>query len=204
MSTTEDILRSKVPPGSTIPHPDEWKGNTANAPKTSELRRMKFLDEVGRKRRLTPKQIKYVQFLLQGYSKRQALLRAGYSPASVDKNISKLTNHSPVIQETLLSMKDRLDKLGINDAFIAEKFKEWLDARKPTSGVKITIGKDAPPDLKLEPLTEPDYDTQLKAYDRYEKIANPQVGKPKEGTVSRRITLEEFIQNDDPAAVEEG
>src|SRR5258706_11805138 len=77
-----------TPRGSKIPHPADWKGakRTMEQPHKDGLILPADLDKYVavhqgnmRKRKLTEKQKRYVQLIMQGYTRHQAALRAGYS-----------------------------------------------------------------------------------------------------------------------------
>src|ERR1035437_6330753 len=102
----------------------------------------------------TLKQIKTLQYMNQGMTVHRAMKEAGYSKASLVT--SSKFKKSPVVQKMMSGLKSKLVDKGFTVDFLADKFMEWINAEKPISGMKITIGKDAPKDMKFEPLREPD------------------------------------------------
>jgi phage terminase small subunit len=132
------------------------------------------------KKRLTQREIKVFQFLSQGMSKRQAMIKAGYAIQTADKQ-SKRFMERPIIKAVLMDIVDELEEVGINKGFIATKFKEWMTAEK-------IHGSLTEPDRLV-----PDYQTQLKAFAEYKDLVKYEEtkNKPEQG-VKRKITLEEF------------
>jgi len=120
----------------------------------------------------TIRQIKTLQFMNQGMSKRKAMMMAGYKAGWASRPYKEFFR-SPAVRSVLLGMKDILVDMGLTKEFMAAKVKEWVTA---SNGDK------------------PDYETQIKAYDRWEKIMekeeNIQAGG---GKVKRRIEFTEFV-----------
>lgn len=131
-----------------------------------------------RRRAPTAKQIKALQLVNQGYSKRRAMLEAGYSK-NVANQSSRLLKGT-AIQGILETMKAYLSEEGLTAKYMAGKFKEWMEATK-------VITSHTEPDILI-----PDYDTQIKAYDRWEKVINKEEGDKVTG-LRRKITFEEFV-----------
>lgn len=138
----------------------------------------------GRRRKLTQKQMGMAKYMLEGYTRRQAMLKAGYSENVANKSI--LSN-----QKTVLSffegVRGRFSKLGINEDFMAEKMAEWLNADKTivTKNGEVSV---------------PDYKTQIEAYDRFSKLIDPvktETGK------KREIKLTEWISGEKEEKEEE-
>ncbi len=197
MSETDDFIQESterlIPKGSTIPHPAGWKGRASNQleemvpgmPLMKVPARVRVETHTGRqvRRKVTQKQVDALRYRLQGHSKRQAMIKAGYS-VKMAAQPSRIFG-SPVIKSLLDSMQEEFDKLGINKAYLAGKFKEWMEAKQT---VFTKTGKI---------VTEvPDYDTQLKAFDRFKEVVD-QENNPK-SKLARKITLEEFISGDRP------
>lgn len=152
-----------------------------------------FVDVTGedgkvQRRKMTPKQRLMAEYLLKGYNKHQAMLRAGYTKRTADTAIS------PKNLRTVLTfvdtMEDKLKRLGLTEVYMAKKLIEWMEAKKTVSA-RVTNKKA---DVDTDDFIDvPDYDTQLKAYDRVEKIFNP-VNKQKESGVKKKeITFTEWI-----------
>lgn len=142
-----------------------------------------------RMRNPTIRQIKALQYVNQGMSKRQAMKKAGYSKAVWNHNSSTLMKKQGV-QQMLGSMQGKLTDAGLTTEYMAKKFKEWLEAQKiHTSHTE--------PDREV-----PDYDTQIKAYDRWEKVIGVTQGT--KGKVKRQMTVTEFVMGDEGEAPEGG
>lgn len=190
------VQEDMKPKGSTIPHPVDWKGkegavSKAYGPRVSALNEVepldyehKFRTEDGRRRKLTEKQKRMAQFMLQGYTKRQAMLKAGYSKNVADK--SMLSN-----QKTILAffegVRGRFSRLGVDEGFVAEKMREWMTANK------TLLTKHGEKEV-------PDYKTQIEGYDRFAKLIEPKemvVGK------KREIKLTEWIKDEEEEVIEE-
>jgi len=90
-------------------------------------------------------------------SKRQAMIQAGYSEVSAShpkQNLVETSGAKTAIEE----MKEKLIGRGITIDYMAEKYKEWMEAKK----VK---GSMTEPDKIV-----PDYETQLKAKDDVNRL----------------------------------
>lgn len=211
----KNTAREKLTPkGSSIPHPANWKGrnNTSTPfdnivtinPEELELNKPWYSEDRsgtsdGRnptmkrkhvRRVLTDKQKKLAHYLLQGLTKRQAMLRAGYTPT-----VSSNTTYSnPRLQRVLTyveSLRGKMEKQGLNDDYIAKKFKQWLEAQKVVSARKGSNADSSTDDF----IEVPDYDIQIKAYDRYDKVMSLE-GKSQPGFKKREISLTEWIKED--------
>lgn len=113
----------------------------------------------------------------QGMSARQAMLKAGYSEYVANNPGSRLLRSNAIIN-MVDQMKNELHRHDITAAYLATKFKQWLEATK-TAPILGEI---------------PDYQTQIAAYDRLKDIYGIKPEPNKE--LKRRITLEEFINQD--------
>jgi len=132
-----------------------------------------------RRTKPTIKQIKAIQYINQGMSKAAAMRKAGYSPKSAAKPSQKLMNKDGV-KSILESMNGKLLDAGLSSDYMAFKMKEWIDAKKISKG-----GREIS-----------DYDTQIKAYDRWEKqmgLLSSAVLKSHPGQLRRKMTVTEFI-----------
>lgn len=137
--------------------------------------------------RPTVKQIKTLQYIKEGNSVRKSMLKAGYSlyVANKGNQFFKQTG----VQNALADLKGYVTNAGLTNQKIADKFKEWIDAEK------IVISHTEP-DRNV-----PDYDTQLKAFDRWHKIMEyGETGGPK---LKRKLTVEEFVNSDDEVVKDE-
>lgn len=110
------------------------------------------------------------------------MIEAGYSKYTAKAPANNLMNKRGV-QSILESMKSELADAGLTGKYWAGKFKEWAEAQKLGK-----FGKEA------------DYETQVKAFDRWEK----RMGELHEGdgkNLRRKVTFEEFVtgeeKNDD-------
>jgi len=123
----------------------------------------------------TLKQIKAVQYMNQGMTKRQALLKAGYSIA-VASHPTKFFMERKGVKRMLSTMVGELADAGLTTTYMVNKFKEWLEA---------------------EGVGGPDYTTQLAAYREWKKItdADQAENNPGNHQVKRKLTIEEFIDN---------
>ena len=83
-------------------------------------------------------------------SKRQAMIRAGYSKNTASHPKGDFLE-APGTKTAIEEMKEKLIGRGITMDYMAEKYKEWMEAKK----VK---GSMTEPDKIV-----PDYETQLKA-----------------------------------------
>jgi hypothetical protein len=122
-----------------------------------------------RHRAPTTKQIRALQLINQGYSKRRAMIEAGYSKSTA--NTKNVVKSSAAIQ-ILDSMKNSLQDPRLSGQFMANKMVQWLDAKK------------SDPD---------DYKTQIAAFREYKNIMEPEKD---ESRIKKRVTFEEFIEDE--------
>lgn len=142
--------------------------------------RTKFLDSGGRMRSPTPLQKKLFHYLAQGMSRRSAMLKAGYSLSMANSSTGLFK--SPQMKKYMSSVVHIMEKNGIDKEYIAKKFGEWFEAEKH-------VTSHTEPDKML-----PDYDIQLKAYDRYKTLEESASARETDGKkISRKITVEDFI-----------
>lgn len=118
----------------------------------------------------TKMQVKALQFMSQGYSPRKSMIKAGYS-----KNVAgapKRTFFSTAgVQTALASMGPLLFKNGLDQYFMADKFKDWFN--------------------------NPNHKVQMAAYDRWEKVMKQSTeAQEGQGRLKRKLTFEEFISDD--------
>lgn len=133
-------------------------------------------------KRLKPtiKQTKTLQFIKEGDSIRNSMIKAGYSVKTANKGREFFKQKG--VQSYVNGLQEYVVNAGLTNQKMADKFKEWIDAEKITTS-------HTEPDRSV-----PDYETQLKAYDRWEKIMNMgESGGPK---LKRKLTVEEFIADD--------
>lgn len=106
-----------------------------------------------------------MQSILEGKKPRDAMISAGYSPGVASyykKNLLELKGPQQIIKEHQIEFA----RLGITPIYMAKKTAEWLEATK----IKTSMTE---PDKEV-----PDYQTQLKAAERVDKIwgiAQPEV-----------------------------
>lgn len=134
----------------------------------------------------TKKQVLAMNYRLNGMSRKKAVLKAGYSPKYTGNRMAKRIDQ--LIEITMGDeLKKRLEQRGLTLDKYADKFKEWLDAQ-----ATITTKSG-------ETVVTPDYNTQIKAYDRIAEIVGindkPIVGQ---GGIARKITMEEYTFGEDP------
>lgn len=123
-------------------------------------------------RHVTPsvKQIKALQLISQGYSRRRAMIEAGYSLQTANHS-SSLIVKSKAAKQLTEAMKAGLVEHGLDVDFFIKKFKKWVNAKKSD---------------------DDDYPTQQRAYKDWKEIMEP---KDEEGRKpTRKITFEEFIE----------
>ena len=116
----------------------------------------------------------------QGMTVHRAMKEAGYSQASLVQ--SSKFKKSPVVQKMMSGLKSKLVDKGFTVEFLADKFMEWMQADKTIS-------------TKFGEITNPDYDTQIKAYDRAKEILDI---KETDSKVRRKLTIEEFVNEEEP------
>lgn len=140
----------------------------------------------------TLKQIQALQYINQGMSKRQAMLKAGYALDTAghpDRTLMKADGVKMIGR----SMYMELAQAGITSEFMIEKFKEWLNATKSTNSF-------TEPDKSV-----PDYAIQMKAYQEWKKIVDmyDAENNPKNGQIKRTLTISEFVTGKEEGVIEE-
>ena len=133
----------------------------------------------------TLKQIKALQFMNQGMSKRQALLKAGYS-SEVASHPSKHFMKKKGVQSMLNTMAVELADAGLTTSYMVNKFKEWMEAQKVEHS-PVAPDRDVP-----------DYSVQMRAYTEWKKILDSEnsANNPDGNQVRRRLTIEEFVNGE--------
>lgn len=135
----------------------------------------------------TEKQLKAEYYRSQGKSKAKSMRLAGYK---TKKNQASV--FSPSLSEYMhYRMMGELKRNGLTEAKMAEKMKEWLEAKT------TTVTKDG------ELIENPDYNAQIKAYDRINEIAkfSGPTG-PTGATGKRKMTIEEWTFGADSSTAE--
>jgi hypothetical protein len=105
---------------------------------------------------------------------------AGYSKSTLIQSYK--FKKSPTVQRMMIGLAGKLQDKGLTVDYLADKFMEWLNAEKPFSS-------HTEPDKSV-----PDYDTQIKAYDRVKEVLNPKFETP---GVKRKLTIEEFVTGEE-------
>lgn len=109
----------------------------------------------------------------QGYSRRQAMLHAGYKLSTANQSIRVMRTNSMI--NLVESFQDKLAKAGITTDYIAAKIAEWMEATKIVNGNEV-----------------PAYDTQLKAYSIVVTIMK-ETEKMQDGKPKPKLSIEEFL-----------
>ncbi len=146
---------------------------------------------VVRRRKLTQKQRTTAEYMLKGLSRRQAQIKAGYSLKQIEiRNSAKFHKTLMTFIET---MEDKLKRQGLTETYMAEKLGEWIDAKRTVSA--RSTGKKA--DEQTDDFIDvPDYDTQIKAFDRWEKIFNPVRDRKSDEGKKRQVTFTDWVNGD--------
>jgi len=143
-----------------------------------------------RRRAPTIKQVKAIKYVNQGNSVRKALILAGYSIKTANKSTDFFKHRG--VQNAIGTLKQHILDQGLSTEKIATKFKEWIDAQHKVPQV---VDRDEKGKPIYEYVNEPDYDTQVKGYDRWKDVMDENGGSS--GKVKRKLTIEEFISEDD-------
>lgn len=120
------------------------------------------------------RQIQALHYMSNGLSKRQSMIRAGYSISTANQATRVLKTQS--MHQLIDTFQDKLNKLGITPDYVAAKLVEWFDATKIVNGHIV-----------------PDYEIQTKAYDICFKIlkeSEEPANKPE-----RKIKLETWLSS---------
>ena len=137
----------------------------------------------------TLKQIKALQYMNQGMSKRQALIKAGYSE-SVYSHPQKAFMQKKGVRQIIDTMVGELNDAGLTTAYMVNKFKEWMESQQSVvtkGGQVIEIG--------------PDHQLQLAAYREWKKIIDQEKGDNPNGKVKRKMTIEEFVTGEEQEVI---
>ena len=103
------------------------------------------------------KQIMAIKYFSEGLSKRQALLRAGYSVSTADQPSRVFKTKS--MRSLVGNVQDELVDEGITSNYVSSKIKEWFEAEKTVNGLVVS-----------------DYNIQIKAFDLWFKIIRNNTG----------------------------
>lgn len=124
-------------------------------------------------KRASIKQVRTLQYLSQGMSKRQAMIKAGYSISSANQATRVLASKS--MNDLIYSFGDKLLKIGLTPDYMVEKIKEWFKATKLVNGREV-----------------PDYEIQLRTHDIWREYMSEIDQQP----AKRKITLEEWLRSE--------
>jgi len=120
------------------------------------------------------RQLQVVHNISKGMSTRKAFLEAGYSESSANQSSRLMKTGS--MQEIVQTLGTKLEERGVNVEYIAGKIAEWFEAKKVVHGQEV-----------------PDYDTQIKAYEKTKELLKEDIGKTPGKTT---LTLEEWMDAD--------
>lgn len=126
---------------------------------------------------LTTKERKFIKEMLKGKSPSQAALVIGYK----SRNMGRLNMRKPAVQT---AMQEALEKAGLSDSKLAQKFKALLDAKRPVV-------------INNEIVDTEDSPTQLRTAVEVCKLKNSYPAEQVE--VSGKLSLEQILSqsNDD-------
>lgn len=117
--------------------------------------------------KLTVKQRKLVQGIVEGKTQGQAAIDAGYSELGAQSRASQEIKKDNV----RVALTDLMDNMGLSDAHLLMKHRELLEAQKQISGVKDKGGNPQDADAgSLEFVEVPDYPVQAKALEMAYKL----------------------------------
>jgi phage terminase small subunit len=142
---------------------------------------VKYTDDKGklRKRRITKRQVAFVEGLMQGKSPYRSALNAGYTKNSAQE-VRKEIMAGKAVNALMDSISLKVEKLGLTEDFIAKKLWQWFNSKKKIFNKKgEVIGEVENEDI------------QIKAYDRWKERREKQ---DKINLPVRKITYEEFIR----------
>ena len=138
----------------------------------------------------TTRQILLLKYVNSGMTKKAAMLKAGYSLQSADHG-STAVMKTRRMQAALAYLKNELVDAGLTTQYMAGKIKEWVDAKREMPEIIDRDDKGRP---VYDYVKVPDYDTQIKGYDRWEKqMGLSEAGNQPTGPLKRKLTIEEFI-----------
>ena len=151
------------------------------------------------KRKPTLKQIKALRYIQGGMTKRQAMLKAGYSKGAAMNPGTRLMKTKGV-QNSLMAFSKKLAEDGLTDTYMVKKFKEWLEAQRTVSALVVGGKGDSAKASTTDFIEVPDYKVQLEAYKEWKKIMDQQEEWSKsdgKGQMKRKLTIEEFITDEE-------
>lgn len=129
----------------------------------------------------TLKQIRALQYINQGMSKRQAMLKAGYSEGAARHPKVALMEKKGV-RRMISDMSGQLQDAGLTTQYMVQKFAEWMEATKLHTSM-------TEPDREV-----PDYQVQLKAYTEWKKVLDAE-NNGENGKIKRKLTIEEYVMD---------
>lgn len=126
-----------------------------------------------KKHRATIKQIKALQYMNQGMSKRKAMIKAGYAVPTAQQPGRKFFSRQGV-KQMILDMGTELVDQGLTTKYMALKFKQWMETE--------TGGK-------------PDTRVQIEAYREWKKVMDQREEAKSGLRMKRKLTIEEFVMD---------
>ena len=136
----------------------------------------------------TQKQITALKLINDGMSPHEAMLKAGYSTKAAQhpkRFLMKAQAIQSLVERFHLELRDE----GITTAYLAKKYAQWLDAEDPVISLAGPVKDKETGQL----LTKPNYRVQIEAAKMLKDIFNLTPEKKDSENLSRRVTLEEFI-----------
>ena len=118
------------------------------------------------------KQTRALQLISQGYSKRRAMIEAGYSMYYAKSVGPKRLMQSRAVQGVIETMKAEMVNSDLTPQYMVGKIKRWMEAQKDD---------------------KEDFKTQQSAYKFWKDIMSE---KKEDNNLKKRITFEEFIGED--------
>lgn len=134
-----------------------------------------------------------LQLINNGMSQAQAMIKAGYSKSSA-RHPKRLLMQRQGLKTIVDTFKIELEDRGITVAYLASKYKEWLDAEDVLTGAFGPVIDKA----TGQTIKKPNYKTQLEAGKMLKDIFQL-IPKDKEAEgLKKRVTFEEFVMGDTP------
>lgn len=127
-----------------------------------------------KKVKATIKQIRTLQYMNQGMSRRKAQLKAGYSQAHAD--IPKhIFFKKKGVQQMIVDMAEQLVNQDLTTQYMAIKFKQWIEAKNDKGN--------------------PDTKQQIDAYREWKKVMDQHQEAESGLKMKRKLTIEEFVMD---------
>lgn len=138
---------------------------------------------MSKKKTATLKQVTALKLINEGVGEVESMKRAGYAESTARNpktNLLKAQAITNIVEKFIIQLKDE----NITTAYLAKKYKEWLDAQE-----EVTVGKGE----NAYTFKRPDYVTQLQAGKLIKEVFNLTPTKEDAANLSRRVTLEEYL-----------